>query len=159
MIVISDNSALSALANADMLDLLPRLFGQVRIPEDVRRECAHPRAPLQLREWISRPPEWLEIVANPERNLPETCGLGPGEASAITLAWGNRNSARLILDEKRGRRVAQALGLPMTGVLGLLAEAADRGWIDFDEAVARIVQTGFFVSPSLIDTVRSRIRR
>jgi len=39
VIVISDNSALSALAETDLLGLLPRLFGEVVIPEAVRREC------------------------------------------------------------------------------------------------------------------------
>ena len=32
------------------------------------------------------------------------------EASAITLAWQFRDSSLLILDEKRGRKVASALG-------------------------------------------------
>lgn len=38
MTVICDNSALSALAEVELLDLLPRLFGFVIIPEAVRRE-------------------------------------------------------------------------------------------------------------------------
>jgi hypothetical protein len=45
VIVISDNSALSALAEAGLTDLLPRLFGTVVIPEAVHRESSHPRAP------------------------------------------------------------------------------------------------------------------
>ena len=105
MIVISDNSELSALAEADLLDLLPRLFGVVIIPEAVRRECAHRRAPQPLRDWISQPPDWLQIVPDSAELLTETRGLGPGEAAAITLAWVNRKSSKLILDEKRGREI------------------------------------------------------
>lgn len=78
MIVISDNSALSALAEADLLDLLPRLFGVVIIPEAVRSECSHPRAPQPLRTWINHSPDWLQVVPDPAELLTETQGLGPG---------------------------------------------------------------------------------
>ena len=72
MIVISDNSALSALAEAELLELLPRLFGVVIIPEAVRSECAHPRAPQPLQDWISHPPDWLQIEPDPAELLTET---------------------------------------------------------------------------------------
>lgn len=158
MIVISDNSALSALAEADLLGLLPRLFGVVIIPEAVRRECAHCRAPQPLQEWISQTPDWLQIVPDPAELLTETEGLGPGEAAAITLAWVNRESSKLILDEKRGRRVAEALGLPKTGMIGIIGEAAELGWLEFDETIERIQQTGFYISDTVIEAVRKRLR-
>lgn len=157
MIVISDNSALSALAEAGLLDLLPRLFGIVVIPEAVCRECGHPRAPGILRDWIARPPEWLKIVPDPVSLLAETGSLGPGEAAAITVAWEHRQKCRLILDEKRGRRIAEALGLPKTGVLGIIGDAASRGWLDFDDAVARLRATGFHMADALIESVRGKL--
>lgn len=158
MIVISDNSVLSALAEAGLLTLLPRLFGVVTIPEAVRNECAHPRAPQLLRDWISQAPDWLHIVPNPAEILTETHGLGAGEAAAITLAWVNRKSSKLILDEKRGRRVAEALGLPKTGVIGIIGEAAELGWIEFEETIERIRQTGFHISDTVIEAVRKRLQ-
>ena len=158
MIVISDNSALSALAEVGQLELLPRLFGVVVLPEAVRRECTHPRAPRPLRDWISRPPDWLEIVPDPAPFLTETQGLGSGEAAAISVAWINRQSSKLILDERRGRRVAAALGLPKTGVLGIIGEAAERGWLEFDETIERITQTGFHLNETVVEAVRRKLR-
>jgi predicted nucleic acid-binding protein len=158
MIVISDNSALSALAEADLLGLLPRLFGVVIIPEAVRRECAHRRVPQPLQDWIGQPPDWLQIVPDSAELLTETQGLGPGEAAAITLAWVNRKSSKLILDEKRGRRVAEALGLPKTGVIGIIGEAAELGWLEFDETIKQIQQTGFHMSDTMIEAVRRNLR-
>jgi predicted nucleic acid-binding protein len=158
VIVISDNSALSALAEAGLLDLLPRMFGLIVLPESVRLECAHSRAPEPLRDWICLPPDWIEIVADPADLLTETQGLGSGEAAAITLAWVNRKSSLLILDEKRGRRVAEALGLPKTGVLGIVGEAADRGWLGFDETIEKIARTGFHLSDSVVEAARRKIQ-
>ena len=90
--------------------------------------------------------------------LHETEGLGPGAAAAITLAWENRNLSKLILDEKRGRRIAHALGLQKTGLVGIIGEAAEHGWLEIDVTIERIVQTGFHVRQPLIDAVRKRLQ-
>lgn len=157
MIIISDNSALSALAEIGLLELLPSLFGEVTIPEAVRRECEHEGAPQALRDWIASPPAWVRLSADPETVLQETANLGPGEASAISLAWQQRWNSRLILDEKRGRRVAGALGLQMTGVMGIIGEAAKRGFVDFEDAVSRLESVGFHLSEAVVEAVRRRL--
>ncbi len=54
--------------------------------------------------------------------------LGPGESEAISLALEIR-ADRLIVDERAGRRVAEALGLRVAGVLGLLVLSKQRGLI------------------------------
>ena len=159
MIVISDNSALSALAEAEMLDLLPRLFKTITIPETVYSESMHANAPILLKQWLTIPPAWLQILPDPEQLLPETAGLDGGEAAAITMAFQQRGNVTLILDEKRGRRVAEALGLKKIGTLAIIGEAASRKWIDFDEALLRLDEIGFHVSESVIETIRSRIAR
>jgi len=53
MIIVSDNSALSALAEINLLSLLPTLFGEVAITESVQRECQNCSAPEALRLWIA----------------------------------------------------------------------------------------------------------
>lgn len=157
MIIISDNSALSALAEIGLLELLRSLFGEVTIPEAVRRECEDAGAPQALRDWIAGMPEWIRISKDPETILPETANLGPGEASSISLGWEHRCNSCLILDEKRGRRVAGALGLQMTGVLGIIGEAAKQGLVDFDDAVSRLESVGFHMSDAVVEAVRMRL--
>jgi predicted nucleic acid-binding protein len=157
VIIISDNSALSALSEIGLLDLLPAVFGEVVIPEAVRKECEHERAPQVLRKWIALQPGWVRIVADPAELLVETANLGPGEAAAISLAWEHRRDCRLILDEKRGRRVAEALGLQMTGVLGIIGEAACLGLVDFEEAVKRLRAADFRMAEAVIEAVRKRL--
>ena len=69
------------------------------------------------------------MVSDASSYLKETGALDAGEASAITLAWQFRDSSLLILDEKRGRKVATALGLQTTGTAGLLTDAAAAGLV------------------------------
>ena len=54
--------------------------------------------------------------------------LDPGEAEAIIVA-GELHAGLLLVDEKRGRRIAIDRGLEVTGLLGVLAEAKARGLI------------------------------
>jgi uncharacterized protein len=54
--------------------------------------------------------------------------LDPGEAEAIALAVENKPSL-LLIDERDGRQVARALGVQMTGTLGILLRAKSTGQI------------------------------
>ncbi|MDP1590311.1 MAG: hypothetical protein Q8M07_21335, partial [Prosthecobacter sp.] len=109
-----------------------------------------------MRRWISQVPEWLEVVADPVPLLVETSSLGPGEASAITLAWTQRQTSVLILDERRGRAVAKALGLSITGAMAVVADAARRGLVDFEDALHRLQAAGFRLSALVIEEARAR---
>lgn len=50
------------------------------------------------------------------------------EAEAIALAR-EHPGATLLMDERRGRRYAEALGIPIVGTAGLLVRAKQRGLI------------------------------
>lgn len=54
--------------------------------------------------------------------------LDPGEAEAIALALETR-AELLLMDERLGRDTARHLGLPFTGLIGLLVEAKRKGLI------------------------------
>jgi len=156
VIIVSDNSALSCLAELGELDLLQQLYGIITITATVHQEARHPRAPDALRRFFDHPPAWLEIVPDVQPFLDETHALDPGEASAITLAWQHRDSSLLIMDEKRSRKVSQALGLSITGAAGLLCDAARVGLIDFEDTFRRLAQTRFHLSPAIVETLRQR---
>lgn len=159
MIVVSDNSVLSCLAEIGELDLLHRLYGKVTITETIRCEAVHPGAPENLRSLISAMPDWISVVPDEIPYLEETAALDSGEASAITLAWEHRDSSLLVLDEKRGRKVANALGLRITGTAGLLTDAAAAGLIDFEDAFLRLAQTGFRLSAQVVETLRQDLAK
>ena len=75
--------------------------------------------------------------------------LDPGEASSIALAAETANS-KLIIDEKKGRRVAIEMGLDVTGTVGVLLEASKADIITLDRELAdSLDHYGFHLSQEL----------
>jgi predicted nucleic acid-binding protein len=150
VIVVTDNSPLRYLVLIGELELLPRLFGTVLCPSEVAAEAAHTSAPETLRRLIASPPAWL-VIKSPLSAPPDlAASLDAGEAAVITLAE-NEGADVLLMDERKGRRIAEARGLRVAGTLNIIAEAAGRNWLDYDRAVARLrTETNFRVSDRIV---------
>ncbi len=109
------------------------------IPQAVRDELAHLNAPQQVRDWIAQPPSWL-IVSETLPTDPALSYLDPGESQAIALATG-LPAALLLMDDCEGSIEARPRGLKTLGTLGVLDDAASRGWIDLSEMFRRLNST------------------
>jgi len=55
------------------------------------------------------------------------------------------------MDEREGVEEARRLGLVVTGTLGVLDRAAERGLIELAPAIARLRQTNFRIDPGVLD--------
>jgi hypothetical protein len=150
--VIVNNTPLVALWVLGRLDLLRELYGAVLIPQAVYEEFlatehALRQAALENAPWIKSTP-----LANPQRAR-VYIGLDQGEAEVLALA--EERAARLvIIDELKGRRYAQRLGLPLTGTLGVLLLARERGLISqLAPLLAELQDAGLYLSPALVAQV------
>ena len=138
-VVIADASCLILLTNIDQLDTLGKLYGEVWITDEVRSEYR-----LPLPSFIS-----LQNPSDPDRLSELMQTLDPGEASSIALAIETPN-CRVIIDEKKGRRIALALGLDLTGTLGVLSEARKKHLLTIDdELIEKLRKSGFHLSDDL----------
>lgn len=106
------------------MHVLPRLFTDIYTAREVIRELEHERSPDAVRDWAKSPPDWLRVLT-PSQRLPDTARLDPGEADAISLAKELPASA-VLMDERKGRRVAERLGLLVIGTLAVIELAAER---------------------------------
>ena len=158
MIVIADTTPLNYLVLIDRAEILPQLYKRVLIPPAVWEEFQRPETPAPVRGWIVHAPAWLEIRRVEKHLEPALRSLGAGEREAIALAE-ELHADRLIMDDRAGRRVAKQRNLTVIGTLGVLMEAAERKLIDFSEAITRLQQTSFYVSPEVLDPLLQRYGR
>jgi predicted nucleic acid-binding protein len=79
-------------------------------------------------------------------------GLDEGEAAAIALAT-SLGADLLLMDDRKGAIVARSKGLRVTGTLGVLDIAAERGLVDFAQAINRLRRTTFRIPGALLDSL------
>ena len=148
MIIVSNTSPINYLILIGHINLLPELFQQIIVPQEVYSELSDVFAPSSVQTWIAAPPDWLKIqpVSQPTDVLVEL--LDPGERAAILLAQ-ELNADLLLLDDMKARRTATEKGLVITGSLGILDQAATLKLIDLPAAVQSLQNTSFWASDSL----------
>src|SRR5262249_14061478 len=140
---ISNSSCLIALDASGHIDLLQKLYTTITVPEAVARECG------------TALPSWAIVRVVQDKLLVQSLSLnlGDGESEAIALAM-ELTPVRLILDDKKARRLAQQLQLPTTGTLAILLRAKQQGNIPkVRDVLDALRASGFFVSEALVEQV------
>ena len=152
MLVIADTGPVNYLLLTGQIEILPKLFGTVILPSAVRDELADIGTPVSVRNWISDPPEWVDV-----RPVPGDCpltealkALDIGEAAAIALAIELRADL-LLMDDREGVIAARLEGFAVTGTLGVLGLAAERGLINLADAFERLKRTNFRYRQEIMD--------
>lgn len=127
MIIVSDTSPINNLAAINHRHLLHHLYGTVLIPEAIYRELTDSNFPVAGTTEV-QPFDWIQTRAVSNLTLVEALSneLDIGEAEAIALAV-EMQAEQVLMDERRGRLIANRLNLHCTGVLGILVEAKAQG--------------------------------
>jgi predicted nucleic acid-binding protein len=156
MIVVADTSPINYLVLISEVHVLPCLYGRIVVPTAVFEELENSGAPTAVRDWIRRPPDWLEVMCTSTLPaLPQW--LGPGEREAIALSATLRADG-LLMDEWAGRREAERLGIAVIGTLRVLSDAAEQGLTDLPRAIAQLRLTNFRASTELLEYILDRHR-
>jgi uncharacterized protein len=145
--VVSNTTPLIKLVGVGLLDLLPTLYHEIHVPEAVFTEyragrAQHPGSPdLATLSWII-----VHTVA-PDPAVPTSLDLGEAQTIALARALSAR---RILLDERRGRAVAERLGLPVIGTMTVLIEAKRQGHISLVAPIIdQMIAQGRRISPQL----------
>jgi len=148
MIVVSNSGPLITLARVEHFALLRELLGRVYVPQGVYDEVVVAGAGLpgsrELEEAIGG---WMEIRPVREPLIARSMfALGRGEAEAITLALEIKADV-VLLDDRKARRAAQFLGVPLMGTVGVLRLALEAGRLeDWDGIIEKLEVHGFRIS-------------
>lgn len=161
MKVVSNASPLINLAAIGQLELLRRLYGQVTVSRAVWNEVVR-RGVGKPGSRAVRVAPWIRVKAARDLALVEMLlgELDLGEAESIVLAREVRVHL-LLLDDSRARRAAERLGLPITGLVGVLIDAARKGFLpDLAGALQSLRETaGFWLAQEVVDEALRLSRR
>jgi predicted nucleic acid-binding protein len=151
MILVADCSSLIVLAVCDSLGLLEKLFDSVVVPETVYNEATRPDKkqaqvlktflqgkvrPVDLQSYV-----FLDAFAD------------AGETEAMLL-YKQLCADKLLIDDRRGRKVAKINQISTIGSLGVLLAAKEKGLVaEVAPLLCQIEQSDIYLSPNLIATV------
>lgn len=149
--IVSNTSPIINLACIGRLGLLPDLYGDIVVPPAVFSEITAvlPDAPgaadVRTATWIKQ-----QSIVNRPLVAALRLGLDAGEAEAIACAL-QVKAKLLLIDERRGRRAAQELGLPVMGLMGVLLVAKNRGMVSSLRPILDDLRhiAGFWLSDAL----------
>jgi predicted nucleic acid-binding protein len=151
MSIVSNASPLINLARIGKLDLLPRLYGGLTVPEAVWREVVLEGQGQPGAEEIERA-SWIQVRSVTNRDLAQALQqeLDAGEAEAIALAL-EMGAEFLLMDERLGRETALHMGVQSVGLIGVLIEAKHKGLISGVRSLLDALRdvAGFWVSEAL----------
>lgn len=155
--IVADAGRLIAFARIGRLVLLRDVFAEIAIPSAVLEELRRGGRRRPGADEIAKS-KWIRqrSLEKPENRTGVSSSLHAGEREAIALA---RQLDRLLLiDEHRGRRTAQTLGVSIIGSLGTLAEAKRRGLIDRARPIlSELISSGYWIEPDLVDAFLSAV--
>lgn len=155
-LIISDTTSLIVLEKQNQLPLLCKLFDEVIIPQAVYEELLiglEPNKTIKACACLK-----VENVIYSKRLQDLLIILDLGEAEAIELAISK--NLPLIIDEKKGRKIAKNFGLIVTGLAGILILATQKKILSVTQSkrmLEQSIQNGYRLSETLHQQVIKKL--
>jgi len=129
--VLVDNTVLSNFAKVNRMDLLRKAFEKLYVTEQVLEEFrvgvergVLPNIPIDF-EVLKIKEDELELYDSLRIKL------GRGEASCLAIA--KNRSMKFLTDDSDARKVANILGVSVSGTIGVLVRCVEKGLITKEE--------------------------
>lgn len=164
MIVVADTTPIITLMKLQRLDLLEKLFETVIIPHAVYEELISNTNYPDEKQMIVECTFLKRLKVSDRQSikiLREVVGLDAGESEAIALAE-EKNADLLIIDERKGRRVAKQMELKIIGTIGILLQAFDCGILSTIEILSyakNLKESNIRISDTLFELILDHVRK
>ncbi len=137
--IIADTSCFIVLDTIGELEILQKVYGQIVTTIEIAIEFG------------GNLPNWVEIATVKDKSKQQLLEMqiDVGESSAIALAL-ETTDCTIILDDYKARRIADKLGLNVTGTIGVIIKAKINGNIlSIKPFLEKIKKTNFRLSPEI----------
>ncbi len=151
--IIVNTSPLQYLYQLGQVDLLKNLYRQILVPFHVKEEIDAGRK-LHVELPIIENYPWMKIIKSSNIGLiafPSILGKGEKEGMAIALEY---PESTFILDDLNARKFATALGIKITGTLGILLKAKEQMHLtSISPYLDKLTQLGFRIHPNTYENM------
>lgn len=149
--VVVNTTPLIALCHVGQLSVLQKLYGKIIIPQAVYRELSA-KGDSVCKKQVDSSLDWIHVenIENQMAKAMYKTQLHEGEVEVMILAK-ERSADVVIIDDANAKKHAKYLGLPVTGTLGVLIKAKQRGYIrELKPVVQEMVDKNIYISEDLI---------
>ena len=151
--VIVNSTPMIILSKIGMLEILHKLFGEITIPQAVYDEITF-KSDTACR--FVRENNWIKVARiepDADKSMYKS-KLHDGEVEVMILAQETTADVLIIIDDNTAKKTAKYLGLTVTGTLGILVMAKNKGFVDsMKTTIERMKHNGFFVSKPVEEMV------
>ncbi|MDR0963923.1 MAG: DUF3368 domain-containing protein [Clostridium sp.] len=148
-LVVSNSTPIIVLSNINKLDILQKLYGVVHIPYAVMQEVS-----VKANHFMQDNP-WLRMDYVKDKLAQDafSVSLHSGEVEAILLTR-QLEADLLILDDGLARKYAKRLNILITGTIGVILQAKNRGIISSVKPVlSNLIDSGFYLSEQVLGEI------
>ena len=125
-LVIADSGPIFSLALIDKLEILNDLFDNVRIPVAVLTEITIDKSKSDYQKLYNFfNDKTCQITELNELSFI----MDPGESESLVL-YKELQADFLLIDDRKARKIAETLNVKCIGLMGLLATAKDKGYLE-----------------------------
>ena len=152
--VVVNSTPLIALCKINRLDLLRELYGEITIPEAVFHEVTLKNDAVKKK--IMENGAWIHIqaISDDSDKRMYKAKLHDGEVEVMILAQ-ELKADLVLIDDNAARKTAIYLGIPLSGTVGVLLRAKERGLIPkVMPVVESMEQNGIYYGSKLKDLIR-----
>ena len=151
--LIADSSPLIVLLKSDLEIILPELFDEIIVPEEVWEEILAGKINDIAKEKLPSL-SWLKRTSTKvSEKILETQNLGKGEAAVLNLAL-TISKSRVLVDDFAARKSAKELKIPFLGTGGLLVLAKRNGLIlKVTESLVKVRHAGLWLSDEVVQMI------
>jgi uncharacterized protein len=155
--IVSNTGPIIGLAKIGQLGLLKKLAPKIFIPPFVHKELFGRIGPETI-EIEGALGEFIKVspIRNSDPTLEKVLAeLDEGERQAIVLARSFEDEVLLLMDDYAGRKAARKIHLVVTGIMGLLLSAKERGLVGkITPLVEELREKGYWLSDEVIRVTR-----
>lgn len=154
--IVSNTTPIISLLKLGRLDILKELYAEINIPFAVYEEIEAGRNKEYYKDLAQI--DWINIIKIQDKQaLKYFLDLDSGEAEAIILAT-EINANLTLIDEKLGRFHAKHAGLKVTGTIGILIKAKNKGLIkELKPLLFDLTKKNVWISEKLIKEILEQV--